>query len=185
MLFGDRYALDPYLAYSIQFSKMSHQQAAILAESETRIPPSVRSYIAQFDEALSDEEINSDRYSYGILFTKRVIGKRGQADRAIEFIDPESDLAKDISKEYWVQKEVEKPKYLPSEVVQIAKEAGFASFGMHQHTQLWKKQDAKNPAKGYGTTVSRQWYWYQRWVDFILGYLSATAPETKRNPRTT
>ncbi len=101
----------------------------------------------------------------------------------IEYIDPESDLAEKISKEYWVQKEVEKPKYIPSQVVNKAREAGFTSFGMHQHTQLWKNEDAKNPAKGYGVMVAnKQWYWYQRWVDFVLEHFRATAPETQRRP---
>ena len=180
LLFGNRHALDEYLTYSIQFAEMSYQQAEFLTESEAKIPPSIRSYISRFDEALNDEEINSDRYSYRILFIKKLTGKRGQADRVIEFIDPQSDLAKNISKKYWIQKEVEKPKYRPNEVVNIAKQAGFTSFGIYQHTQLWKKEDAKNPAKGYGTTVSKQWYWYQRWVDFVLEHLRAIVPETRR-----
>ncbi len=179
-LFGNRYALDKYLSYSIQFAEMSYQQAMILAESESSIPSSIKSYITQFDNALSDEEINSDRYSYRILFTKKLTGKRGQADRLIEFINPESTLAKNISKEYWVQKEVEKPKYLPSEVVKIAQEAGFTNFGIQRHAKLWKKEDAKNLGKGYGTMVSKQWYWYQRWVDFVLEYLRTITPDTWR-----
>ena len=180
MLFGNKYALDEYLTYSIQFAEMNYQQEKVFAESEEKIPVSIRSYIRQFDEALSDEEINSDRYSYRILFKKKLTGKRGQADRVIEFIAPESDLAENISKEYWVQKEVEKPKYLPSEVVKVAQEAGFTSFRIGRHTELWKKEDAKNPGKGYGIKVSKQWYWYQRWVDFVLEYLRVRAAETRR-----
>lgn len=180
MLFGNKYALDEYLTYSIQFAEMNYQQAKVFAESEVKIPISIRSYIRQFDETLSNQEIDSDRYSYRILFTKKLTGKRGQADRVIEFIAPESDLANNISKEYWVQKEVEKPKYLPSEVVKIAQEADFTSFGIGQHTELWKKEDARNPGKGYGIKVSKQWYWYQRWVDFVLEYLRARAAETRR-----
>ena len=179
MWFGNKHALDEYLTYSIQFAEMSYQQAKVFAESETSIPSSIRSYIIQFDKTLNDEEINSDRYSYRILFTKKLTGKRGQADRVIEFIDPESNLANNISKEYWVQKEVEKPKYLPGEVVKIVQEAGFTSFGIGRHTELWKKEGAKNPGKGYGIKVSKQWYWYQRWVDFVLDYLRTRAPESK------
>ena len=179
-LFGRKHALDEYLAYSIQFAEMTFQQVEVLVKSETAIPASVRSYIAQFDNALSEEEFNSDRYSCRVLFTKKLAGKPGQADRVIEFIDPNSDLAKNISKEYWIQKEVEKPKFRPGEIVRKAQEAGFMSFKMHQHTDLWKKEDAKNPAKGYGTYVSGDWYWYQRWLDFVLDRLRASAPETRR-----
>lgn len=178
-LFGEKYALDEYLSYSIQFAEMSFQQAEAIVESESSIPKKVRSYIAQFDNTLSEEEFNSDRYSYRILFTRRLTSKPGHADRVIEFIDPNSGLAKNISKEYWVQKEVEKPKFRASEVVRMAKEAGFASFTMHKHTELWKREDAKNPGKGYGTLVSGYWYWYQRWVDFVLNHLRTSAPETR------
>ncbi|MBI4181289.1 MAG: DUF3644 domain-containing protein [Chloroflexi bacterium] len=179
-LFGSKYELDEYLTYSIQFAEISDQQASVIAESEARIPLSIRSYITQFDEFLSNEEFSSDRYSYRILFIKKLTGKRGQADRVIEYVDPDSDLAKNIAKEYWVQKEVEKPKYIPSQVINIAREAGFTSFGMHQHTQLWKNEDAKNPAKGYGVLVAnKQWYWHQRWVDFVLERLRTTDPETR------
>lgn len=178
-LFGDKNGLDEYLAYSIQFAEMSFQQTDAMVEAEGTIPNSIRSYIARFDNALSEEEFNSDRYSYRILFTKKLAGKPGQADRVIEFIDPKSDLAKSISKEYWAQKEVEKPKFRASEVVKKAKEAGFASFSMHQHAELWKRHDAKNPAKGYGVPLPGYWYWYQKWVDLVLEHLRSTAPETR------
>lgn len=177
--FGDKYALDSHLAYSIQFAKMVSQQAETVAESEEAIPQGVRAYIAQFDEALSKEEFDSERYSYRILFTRKLTSKPGQADRVIEYIDPDSDLAKNISKEYWVQKEVEKPKFRASEIVKMAKEAGFISFNLHQHTELWKREDARNSAKGYGTLVSGYWYWYERWLNFVLDNLRRTAPETQ------
>ena len=178
-IFGEKYALDEYLSYSIQFAELSFQQAAAIIERESLIPKKIRSYIAQFDNTLSEEEFNSDRYSYRILFTRKLTSKPGQADRVIEFIDPNSDFAKNISTEYWVQKEVEKPKFRAGEIVVIAKQAGFTSFTMHKHTELWKKEDAKKPAKGYGTLVSGYWYWYQRWIDFVLNHLRIAAPETQ------
>ena len=46
----------------------------------------------------------------------------------IEFLDPNSDLSKNISKEYWVKVDREKPKYLPSQVVEKVKVAGFPDF---------------------------------------------------------
>jgi len=179
-LFGNKYTLDEYLTYSIQFAETSRQQAKVFSESVEKIPVSIKSYIMQFESALSEEEISSDHYSYRILFTKKLTGKRGQADEVIEFLAPKSDLAENTPKEYWVQKEVEKPKYLPGEVVKVAQEEGFASFRMGQHTRLWQKEDAKNPSKGYGIKVSKQWYWYQRWVDFVLGYLRTIASESRK-----
>ena len=106
------------------------------------------------------------------MFTKVVAKRKGQADRVIEFIDPKSDLAKNISRECWVKEETEKPKLSAKQVVNQVKEAGFSQFGMHQHTLFWKKHDGKNPARGFGTTVVKAWYWYQHWPLFIISELT-------------
>jgi hypothetical protein len=180
-LFGGKFALDENLSYSIQFSELSFQQAEALVEAESSIPQPIRAYVAQFDKSLNEDEFNSDRYSYRILFTKKLAGKPGQADRVIEFIDPKSELAKNISKDYWMIKEEEKMKFRASDVVGAVKKEGFDSFTIGKHTKLWKALDAKNPARGYGIMVCGFWYWYQRWVDFVLNHLKETAPETSES----
>ena len=89
-----------------------------------------------------------------------------KSDKVIEFIDPKSDLAKKIDKEYWVKKETEKPKHLPSQVVEKVREAGFKKFRIHpDHTNMWKSGDAKNPGKGYGVQIANTWYWYESWIN--------------------
>lgn len=174
-LFGARATLDEYLPYSLQFSELSYQQADVLSQAEEGIPPRVGSYIARFDESLTADELNSDRYSYRLLFLKKTANKPGQADRVIEFIPPDSALARDITKQYWVVKESEKPKYLPGDVVKKARSEGFTDFNMARHTSLWKAKKAKNPAKGYGVDVCGRWHWYERWVEFVLSSLRKTA----------
>lgn len=77
-----------------------------------------------------------------------------------------------------MSKEVEKPKYLPTEVVGKAREAGFASFNISQHTSLWKDAGAKRAGKGYGCDVSGQWYWYDSWVRYVMDYLAKNSPES-------
>jgi hypothetical protein len=84
----------------------------------------------------------------------------------VEFIDPNSELAKTIDKEYWVKKEVERKKYRPKDVVAEVKKAGFGKFKIQpEHLAMWRNEDAKNPAKGFGVEVAGAWYWYQSWVD--------------------
>jgi hypothetical protein len=112
---------------------------------------------------------------YRLLFAKVLAKRKGQADRVIEFIDPKSDLAKSIAKEYWVKEETEKPKLSATQVIQKVREAGFKTFGMYQHTQFWKEHDGKNPSKGFGTTVVNTWYWYQNWVTYVITELGKTA----------
>lgn len=171
-LHGEKYGLDQNLALSLQFGELDYSQAKVIKDKENLIPQDIISYIASFDKTLSESEIENDRFAYRLLFTKVVAKRKGQADRVIEFIDPQSDLAKNISKEYWVKQETEKPKLSPSQVIQKVKEAGHKDFGMYQHITFWKKHEGKNPDKGFGTTVVGTWYWYQNWVDYIIDELN-------------
>ena len=87
------------------------------------------------------------------------------------FLDPKSELAKTISKEYWIKEEREKPKFSATQVIKRVQEAGNKGFGMHQHTLFWKEHDGKNTSKGYGTMVVKTWYWYENWIEFIISEL--------------
>lgn len=170
-----KYGLDNNLALSLQFAELDYMQVKAIKDKEGYMPKNVISYIADFDNKLSVQEIESDRFAYRLLFTKVLAKRKGQADRVIEFIDPKSDLAKNISTEYWIKEETEKAKFSAKHVIQKVKEAGFKNFGMYQHTSFWKEHDGKNPCKGYGTMVEKTWYWYQNWVDFIISELDKKA----------
>jgi hypothetical protein len=170
-LHGERYGLDESLALSLQFAELDQSQAKLIKDKENLIPKDVISYISTFDSRLSNTEIESARFAYRLLFVKVLAKRKGQADRVIEFIDPKSELAKNISKEYWVKEETEKPKLSATRVVRTVRAAGYVGFGMHQHTLFWKKHDGKNPAKGFGTLVEKTWYWYRHWPTFIISEL--------------
>lgn len=165
-LFDERFGIDKYLAYSIQFMELTYDQLQ-KPDTDPDIPTRVRTYIAEFDRSLTDEQYNDERFSYRLFFTKKMVNRPGQADRVIEFLDPSSELAQEIESEYWVKKEVERPKYLPGEIVELMQSEGFINFKMHHHTQLWKSMDGKNPGKGYGVEIGNQWFWYERWVDEV------------------
>lgn len=94
---------------------------------------------------------------------------KGQADKVIEFVKSDSALAEKVNADYVIMKETEKLKYLPKQVVDFIKNAGYPKFSMHEHTLLWQSKDAKNKSKGYGAMVAgEKWHWYQRWVDEVL-----------------
>jgi len=164
-LFGTKQGIDSQLTYSIQFLELSEEQIRYKA-SETYMPKRLRTYIADFDGALNHEEYNSSRFSYRMLFKRKLVNRPGQADRVVEFIDPKSDVAKKIDKEYWVKKEVERPKFRPTNVVEAVQKSGFNKFRVNpEHVNMWKSEDGKNPGKGYGVEVQGAWYWYQSWID--------------------
>ena len=164
-LFGKRFGIDDQLTYSIQFLTLSEEQLTGPLP-QVAIPERLRTYIVNFDDSLSHEEYNSESYSFRLLFKRKLANNPGQADRVVEFIDPKSELAKSIDKEFWVKKETEKKKYRPSSVVEMVQLAGYKKFRLQlEHVQMWRSEDAKNPKKGYGVNVEGEWYWYENWIE--------------------
>ena len=85
-----------------------------------------------------------------------------------------------MDKVYWLKKEVERPKYRPSDVAAEVQKAGFPRFRTNpEHVQMWKSQDAKNPAKGYGTLVAGYWYWYDSWIKRCIELCQAAGDRYK------
>lgn len=168
LLFGPELGIDKNLSFSLQFADQSPELSR--RSTKHRIPERLNYYIAEFDTALTSDEYNSERYSYRLLFTKKLTSRAGQADKVVEFNDPNSEIGQTIETEYWAIKEVERPKYLPSQIVEAMHEAGFSRFEMHHHTNLWKTTDAKVSGKGYGHKVGNTWYWYERWKNKVEQY---------------
>lgn len=178
-LFGKQYGLDEHLTYSLQFVQIAQEQIQGAAP-QAQIPENIRAYIAEYDGALEHDEYNNPKYSYRLLFKKKLVNKPGQADSVIEFINPESDIAKTIDKEYWVKKEVERPKFRASEVAKKVQEAGYKKFRVQpEHVRMWKSEDAKNQGKGYGVEVSGYWYWYESWVEKCIELCKLAGDEYK------
>ena len=164
-LFGDKYSLGDNAAFTLHFRDLRIPKEP--EESPSPLPSNVAKYVQEFDANLEESDFQSPYFSYRTIFVPKLANHRGQADRAIEFVGADSELAKEVDKQYWVLKETERPKFLPKQVVTIMKSEGYANFAMHQHTQLWKQLDAKNPTRGYGVEVANTWYWYERWVEEV------------------
>jgi hypothetical protein len=173
-LFGNKYSLDTAMSFALQFRDLS--KVMHTAEAVKPLPSSVSKYVQEFDDNLPEDEFQSPKFSYRLLFVRKLTGRRGQADRAIEFIPADSSLAKTIDKDYWVFKEVERRKHRPSDIVRLMNGEGYIRFNIHHHTTLWQERDAKNPGKGYGTEViPGQWLWYDRWIDVVRQHCNDNA----------
>lgn len=175
-LFGEQYGIDKHLAFSLQFSSITREQVAA-SPSPSEMPPHIKAFVEGFEGNLSDEEYNSPRFAYRVLFVAKTANRKGQADQVIEFVKDDSllALAQDVNKVYTVIKEAERPKHLPSGIVKLMKEEGYPRFTMHDHTTLWHSADAKNPAKGFGVMVQKTWYWYDSWVEEVRRHCQQNA----------
>jgi hypothetical protein len=172
-LFGAQQGIDQHLSYSIQFAAISREQLAAPAQAD--LPASVRSYIARFDASLTEDELNSDRFAFRMLFVPKLAGKPGQADEVIEFLRPDSEAAQAVNREYVAFKEVERPKFLPKQIVETMRTEGYPRFNMHHHTELWKGMDARKEGRGLGVNVAGAWYWYAPWVELVRNFCQENA----------
>ena len=158
-LFGLEFGMDSYLFYAIQFGKLDEKQL-----DKNLIPRGLVKYIDSFDNTLTIDEYNNPHFAYRLLFVNKIASRPGQADKIIEFIPVGSELAKNIDKQYWVIKDRERPKYRPTHIVKMVRNAGYTGFTVSEHAKMWQAEKAKDPAKGFGVDVEGQWYWYENWV---------------------
>ena len=173
-LFGDKYGIDDHLAFSIQFMKFSEEQV-LGSKLESDIPEHLRTYIAEFDDSLTEDQRNSEHYVIRVAFQPKLVNRPGQSDKIINFVKPGSAVPPaDEDRLYIMPKEVERPKFLPSAVAAKVQEAGFTKFRTQpEHVKMWKAEDAKNPGRGYGIEVEGKWYWYGSWVKRCLELCAA------------
>lgn len=82
-----------------------------------------------------------------------------------------------------MKKEIEKPKFRPSDVVAAVNAAGFTRFRVTpEHWNMWKAEDAKKDGKGYGVNIAGVWYWCQTWTDRCIELCKAADDMTSVDP---
>ena len=162
-LFGLKYSLDPHLRFALQFRDLVHSHHL---EAEP-LPSNVADYITTFETTLPASILESPGYAYRVFMARRNANNLNQADRVIEFISEDSDIAQQLNRGYVVIKDRERPKFRPKPIVDMMKEEGFIGFTMREHTRLWQELGAKHPSRGLGVEVAGQWYWYEGWLDVV------------------
>ena len=168
-MFGYQHNIKDTLSLAIQFSSINPEQEKILREdSEIGIPNNVRNFITSFESDLNEEELKSSYYSYKLVYIPVQVNRANQADKVIEFIKEDSYEGRE--RERVLIRNVERRKFLPSEIVKKMNDEGYSTFNMYHHTCLWKEKDAKNEKKNYGVIVSKKWHWYENWVDEVRMY---------------
>ena len=172
-LFGKQQSLGRAAAFTLQFRNLKATDTS--EEAVAPLPSNVTKYLQEFDAKLSDENLKSQYFRRRFLFVPLVTTKRAQSDEVIEFVPLDSDLGKEINDKYQrvLLKEIERPKHLPSEIVELMNKEGYTRFKMHHHIEFWKKVDGRNLGKGYGVQVAHTWYWYDRWVDEVRRHCAA------------
>jgi hypothetical protein len=165
-LFPRHGGIEKYLSFSLQLSSLSEKQVDQLVDYKD-LPQNISAYIQKFDKELSDSDFGDSRFSYRVLFVPKTANRKGQADKVIEFIPADSEIARGMNKEYVLFKDREKTKYLPGRICKELQNLGYKKFDFQRHLELWRSVNAKDLSKGFGTQVEKTWYWYESWLDFV------------------
>ncbi|WP_373301721.1 DUF3644 domain-containing protein, partial [Camelimonas fluminis] len=163
-LFGREFALEKRMPIALQFVTFDGVQRQSLIATD--LPGHIATAMDGFHAALSEEEQKDPKFRFRVAFVPKLASKPSKADLAIEFIKPGSPEAEAV--ERVLLKEIERPKFLPSEIVAKVQAAGHAGFNMYDHTKLSQQLDARNAGKGYGVKVANTWYWYENWLEKVL-----------------
>lgn len=171
-LFGAQYALERRLPIALQFVTFSPDQRALLKRA-SELPRNIETMMDAFEGKLTPEQHADSRYAFRVFMIHKTANRAPSADLAVELVPPGSDVAEKFN---IALKEVEKKKYLPTDIVNLMKAEGWDRFTMDSHTKLWKQLDARNPSKGYGAiAVGKTWCWYDTW-------LARVREECEQNP---
>ncbi len=94
---------------------------------------------------------------------------------AIEFVKPDSAEGVEISKV--LLKQVDKPRFTTTHLVDTMKAEGFPRFTKNAHTALWKALDAKKPDKPFGKAGLHKgsWEWFEPWMDRVRAHCQENA----------
>ncbi|TCP66135.1 hypothetical protein [Sphingomonas sp. PP-CE-1G-424] len=163
-MFGAQHALERRLPIALQFVTFSPDQRAILKKAVT-LPRHVETTMDNFEQKLTPEQQADPRFAFRVFMVHKTANRAPGADLAVEIVPPGSDVDQKFN---MALKEVEKKKYLPAAIVTAMKNEDFDAFMMDNHTRLWKRLGAKDPAKGYGAiAVGNQWCWYDTWLNRV------------------
>jgi len=159
--------VDPETGLSLKGDELLIKaREAMIAAVHSSLPRHVETMMDGFEQNLTAEQQADPRFAYRVFMIHKTANRAPSADLAVELVPPGSDIAEKFS---MALKEVEKRKYLPSEVVAKVQGEGWNRFTMDSHTQLWKRLSAKDLAKGYGAVaVGKTWCWYEPWVSRVL-----------------
>lgn len=188
-LFGEEYAINENLAFSLQFSKFQTQEQRKaqknLLSSEAQ---DIIDYIDKYRTALAEDVFQSQEYSVKLIQIPKV-SNTNRGDLAVEFIDWD-DLTPDERENVQKLTAIIKDKTIKIEGVNVGKlkpknvkarvvEEGIGDFSIYCHVVLWKifnirpKENSENPFDTetkycHYDEVHKDYVFNENWVAFIV-----------------
>lgn len=164
--FGERFALNTNLAFSLQFSRGRDPKAREAMRRLLAAPAhaDIKTYVTDFRSSLSPDVLGDMAYSYKVFLIPMLANHRSEDALAIEFVHYDPDQADDYDRTVALIKPrtvavVSKGKLKPSHVLPlvVAKIAPRV-FNMDTHTRAWKYWKVRPPADSPNPTDCKTKY---------------------------
>ncbi|MFA6302794.1 MAG: DUF3644 domain-containing protein [Legionella sp.] len=167
--FGSENVINRSISLAIQLSR-SHDQKQALKEIQFQYMEPIMKYLDDFEEQLPESFLKSPEYRVSYFLAPKISNHKTSESLTIEFVT--SDNSNEKSHKVLI-KEKEKEKFKPKQIVEMMHNEGYKRFTMNDHTNLWKRNHARNSK--YGVELSGgSWFWYTSWVDFVRAHCKQT-----------
>lgn len=192
-LFGDDYALNTCLAYSLQFSQLrSSEQLKAQRELLSKDMLDIKKYIEKYRSELAQDVYDSQEYSIKVLLIPKV-SNNDRAELAVDFVSWNSLSEEDkenyskvtaIIKDKVVKQPVSNMNMMkPQQVTDAIKAKLGYNIGVNNHTCLWKAFGVRpNNSSGSKFDTNAKYCVYDEphddylytndWVEFICSLLT-------------
>ncbi len=170
MLFGEDYAINENLAFSLQFSRVitKEQKQAQRNMMSTEVQNLVE-YINKYRTDLNEDIYNSPEFSIKLIAIPKV-ASASRSDTAISFLKLETLSPEELEevqrlnvivKDKIVRVEaINSGRHRPSIIVEKVKEAGITDFSISHHTSLWQIFSVRPPKDSEDPFVTNTTYSY-------------------------
>lgn len=165
--FGAACSMSQDLAFAIQFAEISLRTNDDIVGAKG-LPDAIQAANALVENGMDHSVYNDPRYSYRVFVVPRTVNNKSKADQAVVYAELGSAVEMAV-------REVERPKYTATQIVDLMKSEGFHEFtvyGKDGFVPFWKSIDGKNPKKALGVEIARTWYWYDKMVGEVRAHLT-------------
>jgi len=162
--FGKQFDMSNDLSIAIMFAELDMRRQRRVPNLD-ELPGIIRSANLALEADMTPELYNDSRYSFRVHVAPKTINNKNKADLLVHYAPQGSAIEMAI-------REVERPKYRPSDIVRIARTAGH-NVNMRTFVQFWQSvEHSRNPERHYGVEISGQWYWYEKMLDAFMANLN-------------
>lgn len=189
--FGDRFALNTALAFSLQFSRIRQptSQEAMRRLLAKPANADIKAYIEDFRSSLSTEIEGDMAYSYKVFLVPMVGSHRSRDALAVEFVHYDPQMAQEYDRVVTLIKQRTVPvvnpgKFKPLDVVlRVAERIGPKAFNIDTHTRAWRYWKVRPPGSSPNPAdcnteycqfdvPHRDYVYTEEWVDFLAEQLA-------------